>query len=294
MSDDRIRTHLTTQLEDFMTEKVWFITGCSRGFGRVWAEAALERGDKVVATARDVGSLGGLAAAHPDTCLAVPVDVTDRASIAAAVESAVTRFGRIDVVVNNAGFAVLGAVEEVDENDVRDLFDTNVFGALWVLQATLPVLRAQGGGHVVNVTSLAGLIGEPVLGLYNASKWALEGLSEALALEVEHLGIKVTAVEPGPYATEFGSTSSLRRAAENPAYDQARSRLYSSFDPTTDIGDPTATAAAVFRAVDADDPPRRLTLGNTVFPRARDRYAERLATWDAWAAVSAAAHASPD
>jgi NAD(P)-dependent dehydrogenase (short-subunit alcohol dehydrogenase family) len=294
MSDDRIRTHLTTQLEDFMTEKVWFITGCSRGFGRLWAEAALERGDKVVATARDVGSLGGLAAAHPHTCLAVPVDVTDRASIEGAVESAVSRFGRIDVVVNNAGFAVLGAVEEVDENDVRDLFETNVFGALWVLQATLPVLRAQGGGHVVNVTSLAGLIGEPVLGLYNASKWALEGLSEALALEVEHLGIKVTAVEPGPYATEFGSTSSLRRAAENPAYDQARSRLYSSFDPTTDIGNPAATAAAVFRAVDADDPPRRLTLGNTVLPRTRDRYGERLATWDEWAAVSAAAHGSPD
>jgi NAD(P)-dependent dehydrogenase (short-subunit alcohol dehydrogenase family) len=286
MSDDGIRAHLTTQLEDFMTEKVWFITGCSRGFGRLWAEAALERGDKVVATARDVGSLGGLAAAHPDTCLAVPVDVTDRASIAAAVESAVLRFGRIDVVVNNAGFAVLGAVEEVDE--------TNVFGALWVLQATLPVLRAQGGGHVVNVTSLAGLIGEPALGLYNASKWALEGLSEALALEVEHLGIKVTAVEPGPYATEFGSTSSLRRAAANPAYDQARSRLFAGFDPATDIGDPTATAAAVFRTVDADDPPRRLTLGKTVFPRARDRYAERLATWDAWAAVSAAAHGSPD
>jgi NAD(P)-dependent dehydrogenase (short-subunit alcohol dehydrogenase family) len=272
-----------------MTGKVWFLTGCSRGFGRIWAEAALGRGDKVAATARDVRQLKSLAEAYPDSALVLPLDVTDRGAVYDAVGAAYRHFGRLDVVVNNAGYGLLGAVEEVTEADVRALLETNFLGALWVAQAALPILREQGEGHLLSVTSLAGLIGEPTLSLYNASKWALEGMTDALAREVAHLGIKVTIVEPGPYATEFGSSASLKSSPRIPAYDEARRRLRASFSPG-DIGDPAATPEAIFQVVDADEPPLRLALGKLVLRRAREHYEARLTTWDAWEQTSELAH----
>jgi NAD(P)-dependent dehydrogenase (short-subunit alcohol dehydrogenase family) len=271
-----------------MTEKVWFLTGCSRGFGRLWAEAALERGDRVVATAREDSRLKALAAAFPDSVVVLPLDVTQRSAVFDAVAAAHRHFGRLDVIVNNAGYGLRGAIEEVQEADVRELLDTNLLGALWVTQAALPFLREQGSGHVVSVSSLAGLVGEPTLGLYNASKWALEGMMDALSREVAHLGIKVTIIEPGPYATDFASAASLRQSPEIPAYDEARRALLAGFDPA-DLADPTATPA-VLAVVDAAEPPLRLILGRAVLPRARGHYAERLSTWDEWAAVSERAH----
>lgn len=272
--------------------KVWFITGCSRGFGRVWTEAILQRGDKVVATARTVSKLHDLKERYGDAVLLLPLDVTDRGQIFEAVAKAHSHFGRLDVVVNNAGFGMRGAVEEVTEADARAVMETNFFGALWVTQAVLPLLRQQGSGHIVSVTSLAGLIGEPSLGLYNASKWALEGTMDALSREVAHLGIKVTLIEPGPYVTEFGSADSLRAATEMPAYDEARVKLRSQFT-RDDFGDPAATSAALFAVVDAAEPPMRLGLGRFVLRRARAHYAERLAEWDRWEAVSEAANGQP-
>ncbi|MDX3247910.1 SDR family NAD(P)-dependent oxidoreductase [Streptomyces sp. ME18-1-4] len=272
-----------------MTEKVWFMTGCSRGFGRLWAEAALKRGDRVVATARDDSRLKPLAEAFPDTALILPLDVTRRGAVFDAVAAAHDHFGRLDVVVNNAGYALRGAVEEVREADVRQLLDTNLLGALWVTQAALPLLREQGSGHVVSVSSMAGLVGEPTLGLYNASKWALEGMMDALSREAAHLGIKVTIIEPGPYATEFASAASVKASPEIPAYDEARRALLAGFDPA-DVADPAATAPAVFAAIDATEPPLRLALGKAVLPRVRSQYTARLSLWDEWADVSARAH----
>jgi NAD(P)-dependent dehydrogenase (short-subunit alcohol dehydrogenase family) len=273
-------------------DKIWFITGCSRGFGRVWTEAILQRGDKVAATARNVAKLQDLKERYGDAVLLLPLDVTDRARVSDTVAKAHAHFGRLDVVVNNAGFGMSGAIEEVAEADARAVMETNFFGSLWVTQAALPLLRQQGGGHIVSVTSMAGLIGEPALGLYNASKWALEGAMDALSREVAHLGIKVTLIEPGPYVTEFGSADSLRVATEMPAYDEARRKLRSGFT-RDDFGDPAATSAALFAVVDAAEPPLRLGLGRLVLRRARSHYAERLAEWNKWEAVSEAANGKP-
>ncbi|MEO8095070.1 MAG: SDR family NAD(P)-dependent oxidoreductase, partial [Pseudolysinimonas sp.] len=193
-----------------MTEKVWFITGTSRGFGHEWAKAALERGDRVAATARDIQSLDGLVAAHGDAILPITLDVTDRAAAFAAVAQAHEHFGRLDVVVNNAGYGHFGFVEEVTEAEARAQLETNVFGALWVTQAALPILRAQGAGHIIQVSSIGGISAFGGLGLYHASKWALEGLSQALAQEVAGFGIHVTLVEPGGFDTDWSGSSAVR------------------------------------------------------------------------------------
>src|SRR5689334_16301028 len=173
-----------------VTGKVWFITGTSRGFGRVWAEAALERGDRVAATARDIAALDPLAEAYGDAVLPLELDIRDRDAAFAAVAAAHAHFGRIDVVVNNAGYGLFGAVEDVTEAQAREQLDTNLFGTLWVTQAVLPFLRAQGGGHILQMSSIAGLASWPMLGLYHASKWAIEGLTDSLAQEVGRFGIR--------------------------------------------------------------------------------------------------------
>ncbi len=180
-----------------MTEKVWFITGTSRGFGREWAIAALQRGDKVAATARDTASLADLVDKYGDAILPIQLDVTDRAADFAAVKQAHDHFGRLDVVVNNAGYGQFGFVEELSEQDARDQIETNVFGALWVTQAALPYLREQRSGHIIQVSSIGGIVAFPNVGIYHASKWALEGFSQALAQEVAPFGVHVTLIEPG-------------------------------------------------------------------------------------------------
>ena len=204
-----------------MSAKIWFITGTSRGFGREWALAALERGDSVVATARNASSLDTLVAAHGDAVLPISLDVTNREAVFAAVARAHEHFGRLDVVVNNAGYGQFGMVEELSEAEAREQIETNLFGALWVTQAALPFLRAQGSGHFLQVSSIGGVSAFPTVGIYHASKWALEGLSQSLAQEVAGFGIKVTLIEPGGYSTDWGG-SSAKHATALPAYDEVR------------------------------------------------------------------------
>ena len=270
-----------------MTQKVWFITGTSRGFGRVWAEAALERGDRVAATARDAQTLAPLIGRFGERVMPLALDVTDRAAVFAAVAAAHGRFGRLDVAVNNAGYGLFGAIEEVSEADARAQIDTNLFGALWVTQAVLPIMRAQGSGHILQVSSIGGVNAFPTVGLYHASKWALEGFSQALSTEVAGFGIKVTLIEPGGYATDWSGPSAVR-SAELPAYATARANIASlrgSFKP----GDPQATAAAILKVVDAAQPPLRIFFGTTGLPMTRAEYARRLQEWEQWNDVAVAA-----
>lgn len=200
-----------------MAHKVWLITGTSRGFGREWAIAALDRGDRVAATARDISTLDDLARTYGEAILPLRLDVTDRAADFAAVARAHDHFGRLDIVVNNAGYGQFGLVEELSEGEARAQIETNLFGALWVTQAALPYLRAQGSGHIVQVSSIGGITAFPNIGMYHASKWALEGLSQALAQEVVSFGIKVTLIEPTGYSTDWGGASA-KHADPIPAY----------------------------------------------------------------------------
>jgi len=199
-----------------MAAKIWFITGTSRGFGREWAIAALDRGDQVAATARDLRSLDDLVAKYGAAVLPVELDVTDRAADLAAVRQAHQHFGRLDVVVNNAGYGQFGMVEEISEEEIRAQLETNVLGALWITQAALPYLREQGSGHIIQVSSIGGISAFPRTGAYHASKWALEGLSQSLAQEVAGFGIKVTLIEPGGFATDWAGPSA-KNAAQLPA-----------------------------------------------------------------------------
>jgi NAD(P)-dependent dehydrogenase (short-subunit alcohol dehydrogenase family) len=270
--------------------KTWFITGASRGFGREWTIAALERGDTVAATARDTATLDDLVAQFGDKILPLHLDVTDRDAVRTAVKDAHDRFGRLDVVVNNAGYGQFGMVEEISEQDARDQIETNLFGALWVTQAALPYLREQGSGHILQVSSIGGISAFPNIGMYHASKWALEGMSQALAQEVADFGIKVTLIEPAGYSTDW-SGSSARHATPNPAYDGVRERaqqLRAGRQSTP--GDPVATRAAVLKVVDAENPPLRIFFGNSPLATTTRDYESRLATWREWEQVSIEAH----
>ncbi len=268
------------------SSKVWFITGASRGLGRVWAEAALKRGDKVVATARHPGALHELAEAYGDAVLVLQLDVADRDAVFEAVAQAHGHFKRLDVVLCNAGYGYMGAIEELEHEQVKANFETNVFGTLSVVQAAMPILRAQGSGHVLTVSSIGGVVGFPTGGSYTASKFVIEAMSEALAGEVASLGIKVTILEPGHFSTEF--RAGVKSPPAIAAYDPVRQAVRSSFKPG-DFGDPAATAAAILEAVDAKEPPLRLVLGSTTIAKFRAAYASRLANWDKWEAVSNAA-----
>lgn len=275
-----------------MTTRTWFITGASRGFGREWTIAALERGDSVAATARDTASLADLAERFGDRLLPLRLDVDDRHAVFSAVAAAHQRFGRLDVVVNNAGYGQFGAVEELSEAEVRAQIETNLFGALWVTQAALPILRAQGSGHILQVSSIGGISAFPNTGVYHASKWALEGISQSLALEVAPYGIKVTLIEPGGFATDWGG-SSARHAEPNPAYDHVREQMQQRRSAMTP-GDPGASAAAVLKVVDADEPPLRIFFGEAPLGIAEKDYESRLATWRQWEPVSVEAQGKGD
>jgi NAD(P)-dependent dehydrogenase (short-subunit alcohol dehydrogenase family) len=273
--------------------KTWLITGTSRGFGREWAIAALERGDRVAATARDLSSLDDLVAAHGESILPIELDVTDREADFAAVAQAHEHFGRLDVVVNNAGYGQFGMVEELTEAEARNQIETNLFGALWITQAALPFLRDQGSGHIIQVSSIGGISAFPMVGIYHASKWALEGLSQALAQEVKDFGIKVTLIEPGGYSTDW-SGSSAGRATELPAYADLRERANAWRAQRGKPGDPVATRDAVLKIVDSEDPPLRVFFGEAPLGIATADYESRLATWNEWQPLSIAAHGGQD
>lgn len=268
--------------------KVWFITGSSKGFGRIWAEAALERGDKVAATARDASTLEPLVEKYGDDVLALELDVQDMDADFAAVKATQEKFGRLDVVVNNAGYGLFGAVEEVSPEQARDQIETNLFGALWVTQAALPIMRAQGSGHIIQVSSIGGVSAFPGVGLYHASKWGLEGFSQTLAQEVAGFGIKVTLVEPQGFTTDWGGPSAIK-AEPNPAYDETRGRIAARRSAQTP-GDPEATGPAILKLVDAEEPPLRLFLGQNAFDIVRPDYESRIASWEEWDWLAKEAH----
>lgn len=266
--------------------RIWFVTGSSRGFGRRFVEAALERGDKVVATARQAESLAHLVAAHGERVLPVSLDVTDRAAVFAVVQRAHRHFGRIDVVVNNAGYGLYGMVEEIQEREIRAQFETNVFGALWVTQAVLPYLRAQGSGHIVMLSSVLGVAAFPTTGGYTASKAALEGFSESLAQEVAPFGVKVTIVEPSAFDTGFAASSV--QAEPMAAYAPVRDAVNARFAGLPQ-GQSSGVGAALLSIVDAAHPPLRVFFGTLPMHVVPALYAERLKTWEQWAGVAALA-----
>jgi len=267
-----------------MESKVWFITGTSKGFGRVWAESALARGDRVAATARDVRTLAPLVERYGTRISAMTLDVTDRDRARDAVAEAHSRFGRLDVVINNAGYVQFGALEEVTGPEARAQIDTNLFGALWVTQAALPIMRAQRSGHIIQISSIGGLTAFPGVGLYHASKWGLEGLSQSLAAEVAGFGIKVTIVEPGGFATDWEGASA-KHAAHLPAYDSGRAAVRTIRNKVFPA-DPAATGPAMLKIVDAEDPPLRIFFGSTGLPILRSEYRKRIDNWEKWNAVS--------
>ncbi|MBB5777251.1 SDR family NAD(P)-dependent oxidoreductase [Nonomuraea jabiensis] len=272
--------------------KVWFVTGSSRGLGRNFVEAALSRGDKVAATARTTGSLDELVTAYGDAVLPLAMDVTDKAAVFESVQRAREHFGRLDVIVNNAGYAQIGAIEELAEQQLRDQMETNLFGAVWVVQAALPYLREQRSGHIIQLSSAAGVIAMPLGGAYHASKWALEGLNEALAGEVADFGVKVTIIEPGGFATRDGKNpdplANGHVAQPDPAYDGLRRRL-GAIAGKQPAGDPAAAAQALLKLVDSDNPPLRVLFGQGFYPMIQRAYADRLKTWDDWQDLSAQA-----
>lgn len=268
--------------------KTIFITGASKGFGKIWAAAFLKRGDKVVATARNTEALSDLVKQYGDAILPLKLDVTDRAQTFAAVKKAKEHFGRIDVLINNAGFGLFGAVEETSEQEARAQIETNVFGLLWVTQAVLPIMRAQRSGHIIQVSSILGVVTLPVLGLYNASKFAVEGLSETLATEVKGFGINVSLIEPNGFATDWGG-SSAAHTTPMPEYEPVKAAFQAGMAETS-FGNPEATTEAVLKLIDSANPPLRLFLGKVAYPFAKAVYAERLATWEAWNEVAEKAH----
>jgi NAD(P)-dependent dehydrogenase (short-subunit alcohol dehydrogenase family) len=273
-----------------MAPKVWFITGTSKGFGRVWAEAALERGDKVAATARDTRTLDDLVARYGDDVLPLQLDVTDHDADYAAVRQAHEHFGRLDVVINNAGYGLFGTIEEFSEEEARAQIETNLFGALWITKAALPILREQGSGHIIQVSSIGGVNAFPGLGMYHASKWALEAFSQSLAAEVASFGIKVTLIEPGGYSTDWAGPSSVH-AERMPAYEElweqtTRARAQRQSSP----GDPEATGPAILEVVDAEEPPLRTFFGEAGLGMTRAEYERRIELWEEWDTLAQRAH----
>lgn len=273
-----------------MAAKTWFITGTSKGFGREWAIAALERGDRVAATARNTDTLQDLVEQYGDAILPIELDVNDRAADFAAVQQAHDKFGSLDIVVNNAGYGQFGMIEELSEEDARAQIETNVFGALWVTQAALPFMREQGSGHILQVSSIGGISAFPNVGAYHASKWALEGFSQALAQEVEDFGIHVTLIEPGGFSTDW-SGPSAKKSTDIAAYDPIRekaAKLRSARQATP--GDPSATRSALLKVVDAEKPPLRVFFGDAPLQIATKDYESRLANWREWQPVAVEAH----
>ncbi|MBC7846362.1 MAG: SDR family NAD(P)-dependent oxidoreductase [Flavobacterium sp.] len=267
--------------------KTILITGASKGFGRVWTEAFLQQGYQVAASARNVGPLNDLASKYGDSLLTFSLDVNNRDAAFAAVKKVHQHFGKIDVLINNAGYSLFGAVEEASEQEARNQFDTNFFGALWMTQAVLPIMRQQKSGHIIQTSSILGIITLPFQSIYNASKFAIEGLSETLASEVKEFGINVTLLEPNGYDSDIWKGDF--NSNNIPAYD-AFKKSYSESDSKGSFGIVEATAEALLKLVDSTNPPLRLFLGKVGLPAVKHHYGQRIALWEEWAEVSEKAH----
>lgn len=269
-----------------MSKKVWFITGCTSGFGSILCKQLLERGESVVATARKPELLDELKklSQKPDQLLTLKLDVTNNEDIKLAVNHAIEKFGRIDVLINNAGFGHVGALEEITENDIRRSFDTNVFGLIEVTRAVLPTMRNQQSGYILNLSSVAGIAAIPGAGIYAATKFAVEGLSEALAAEIAPFNIKLTLIEPGAFRTQFAN-GSLKTAIPMKEYDgilDNTRKLYQTIGGNQP-GDPDKAAKIMIELVDHPTPPLRLVLGGIALKRARDkmeRFSKEMMDWE--------------
>jgi len=267
---------------------VWFITGCSTGIGRELALLLLKQGYRVAATARDASKIDDLVRTHADTALALRLDVTDKASITAAVKEAERRFGQIDVLVNNAGYGYLAAIEEGEDEAVRRMFDTNVFGLVDVTKAVLPGMRARRRGHIVNISSIGGLVSFAATGYYHATKFAVEGLSGSLAVELVPLNIRVTVVEPGPFRTDWAGRSLASSKVEIEDYAETAGvrRKQTAERSGKQQGDPVRAAQAIIDVVAAEDPPRHLLLGRPALDLARKDLELKKKDYDAWEKVT--------
>ncbi|WP_104383259.1 SDR family NAD(P)-dependent oxidoreductase [Sphingobacterium sp. HMA12] len=265
--------------------KTVLITGASKGFGRVWAEAFLTKGYKVAATARSISALDDLKERYGDALLTLKLDVDKREESLAVVQQVYQNFGSIDILINNAGYALIGAVEETSQQEARAQFETNFFGTLWLTQAVLPIMRNQKSGHIIQVSSILGLATLPTMGLYNASKFALEGLSETLASEVKEFGIHVTLIEPNGYASNIWHTGMNTKPI--PVYDGLRRAVATA---ETSFGQVEATASAIIKLVETENPPLRLLLGKVALPFVKQQYDQKLKLWQEWNEVAVAAH----
>ncbi len=263
--------------------RVWFITGCSTGFGRELAKAVLARGERVVATARKVEEVQDFEESGPELARAVRLDVTDPEEVSGAVDATLDAFGRIDVLVNNAGYGSMGGVEEISAEEIRRQFEVNVFGVLNVTRAVLPHMRERRQGHIINISSVGGFVGVPGFGIYNGTKFAVEGISEALALETEPLGIRITIVEPGAFRTDWAGRS-LEAAPEIDDYKETvgQTREYIANENGNQQGNPRLAAEAMISAVEADEPPLRLPLGDDALDQIREKLDSVKQETDAW------------
>lgn len=271
--------------------RIWFITGASRGFGRIWTEAALERGDQVVATARKLESIADFKEKYGDQVLTLELDVTNAGQVKEAINKAHQHFGKLDIVLNNAGYSLVGTIEEASADEIRALYETNILGPVSVIQAALPILREQGFGHILGTSSNLGHFTLPVIGYYSSSKWAFEAIHESLAEEIKQFRIKVTIIEPGAYATEFGSQDSLKFAQSLDVYQDFKSEFMKTIQ-SFERGNPNATPQALFKVVDAENPPLRFHLGSHNLPQVKSVYADRISLWEAWDDISSAAQGS--
>jgi NAD(P)-dependent dehydrogenase (short-subunit alcohol dehydrogenase family) len=277
------------------TDPVWLITGCSTGFGRELAKLVLARGWRAVVTARNPAQVADIAQGHGDRVLVLPLDVTRREQIEHVVAQAKQHFGRVDVLVNNAGYGYLAAIEEGDDNEVRAMFETNVFGLVDMTKAVLPLMRAQGNGLVVNVSSIGGLSSFAATGYYHGTKYAVEGISESLAIELKPLGIGVLIVEPGPFRTNWAGPSIQQSATRIEAYDTTAGerRRQTAARSGNQAGDPVRAAQAIIDAALSDKPPLRLVLGKAALDLARKKLEFMRGDFDAWESTTLGADFPP-
>lgn len=271
-----------------MSGKIWFITGCATGFGRSLAEAALRRGDRVAVTDRSLDAVADLGAAWPDTAIALGLDVTRPDQVRAALDAAFDRFGRIDVLVNNAGYGLLAAIEEASDAQIRQMFEVNFFGMLDIIRTALPRLRAQGAGHIVNFSSVGGRVADPLVALYAATKFAVEGMTEGLAKEVAPMGLKVSMVEPGSFGTGFGPSAIMADQPLEP-YQPVRDGMMAQIGDLK-LGHPDDLATAILEMVDSPEPPLRFVGGADAYAMIERNLLSQQAEMEQWRELSSSAN----
>ncbi len=273
------------------SSRVWFVTGVSAGFGRLLAEEVLRRGERVIATARNITAIDDLAQQYPETARALPLDVTKPEQIALIAEQAIASFGQVDVLVNNAGYGLFGAIEEADEAEFEPVFQTNIYGLIRTTRAFLPHFRERRSGRILNLSSIGGLIGGPGFGYYNTTKFAVEGFSEALAGELKPLGVYVTLIEPGPFRTEFLGRSGkvAERAIADYAETAGKARTYATANHGKQAGDPQRAVEIMIDIADAPNPPVHLLLGKAALTRMRNRLTQWNDNLQGWEAVTLSA-----